>query len=105
MFPVARRQLVECFDRRSPRYGNEALELAAEAVEMGFENRWTQLGGSSRAAWRQRRSGRTSATSPAARASRTSWNCRGRPEIARSIPGHLFLQQRIGTTPVSAVGW
>ena len=38
-------EIIECFHRRSLRYGEEALDLAGEAVEIGFENRWTQAGG------------------------------------------------------------
>src|SRR6266436_5377481 len=43
-YRVPRRQIVECFHRRSLWDGEEALHLAGEAVKIGFENRWTLAG-------------------------------------------------------------
>jgi hypothetical protein len=43
-YRVPRRQIVECFHRRSLWDGKEALHLAGEAVKIGFENRWTLAG-------------------------------------------------------------
>jgi len=39
---VTRRQLAERLHRRSLRHGKEALDLAAEVVEIGVEKRWAQ---------------------------------------------------------------
>jgi hypothetical protein len=36
---VTRRQIIECFHRRSLWHREEALYFACEAVEIGFENR------------------------------------------------------------------